>query len=274
MRKLIERLKTNKRWNAFLWIFIGCFLVFSLLGIQTKENNLRIKKISVTIEPKEDLAFIDSLKVMEIIKGGDSNRIIISTSRQNLRIEEMEAALERYPFIERADVSIDVSGRLIIKILQRNPVLRIISNQGVSYYVAKNGFKMPLHQGFAPRVLVANGNIAESLTDTVFVGAQVTQDLLKIAVFCNNDEFWHSQIEQLYVDNYMDIILIPKVGNHSIVFGSADNLENKFELLKTFYNKGLTSVGWEKYKRINLKFKNQIVAEKKETLINTQTTQP
>jgi cell division protein FtsQ len=61
----------------------------------------------------------------------------------------------------------------------------------------------------------------------------------------------------------MDIILIPKVGNHSIVFGSALFIEEKFNNLKTVYSKGLNTIGWDKYSRINLKYKGQIVAEKR-----------
>lgn len=274
MRKLIEQLKTSKRWNIILWSVMCCFLLLSLLGIQGREEALRLRAIEVLIEPREELAFLDSNKVLEIIKGADTGRMLIGAKRNGLMLDEMEGALERYPFIEKADVSIDLSGKLIVKVLQRNPVLRIISNKGNSYYVAKNGYKMPLHPGFAPRVLVANGNIAESLTDTAFVGSKTASDLLLIAAYCNSNPFWHSQIEQLYVDNYMDILLIPKVGNHSIVFGSADHLEKKFEMLKTFYHKGLNATGWDKYKSINLKYEGQIVAGKKENATNTQIIQP
>jgi cell division protein FtsQ len=274
MRKLIEFVKNNKRWNMILWIAIACFLVFVFLNIQGKEDQLTVKEIEVKIEPKEELAFIDSLTVLSIMKGADSSQNIMGSQQKSLKLDIMEAALEAYPFIDQADISLDLSGRLIVKIIQRQPLLRIISNKGQSYYVAKNGYKMPLHEGFAPRVIIANGNIAETLADSAFLRSQITRDLLKIADWCYNDEFWQAQIEQLYVDNYMDIILIPKVGNHTIVFGSADLIEKKFETLKTFYIKGLNAMGWEQYKKINLKYEGQIVAEKNDNLINSQTTQP
>jgi cell division protein FtsQ len=132
---------------------------------------------------------------------------------------------------------------------------------------------MPLNPDFAPRVLVANGNITETPVDTAYARTRVLRDLLSVARYCAADKFWHSQIEQLYVDNFMDIILIPKVGNHSIVFGSGDDLEQKFAQLKTFYLKGLNNIGWDKYKSINLKYKGQIVAERKTNTEAAQTTQ-
>ncbi|MCC6817358.1 MAG: hypothetical protein IT245_00485 [Bacteroidia bacterium] len=271
MKKLIEFLKTNKKWNLILWIFIGVFLLGALMVINGKEKSLKVNSIKVLIEPRVLLSFLDSLKVMEILKGEEEERTILGEASKQINLDEMESALESYPFIESADVSLDLSGKLIVKVLQRSPVLRVINSHYQSYYVAKSGFKMPTHASFSPRVLVATGNIAETLIDSSSVKSTLLKDLLAIANYCNNDEFWQSQIEQLYVDNYMDIILIPKVGNHSIVFGSADNLDNKFARLKTFYLQGLNNVGWDEYTKINLQYDSQIVAEKRNYIPNTQT---
>lgn len=264
MRRIVEFLKQNRKWNIALWAGIGLFLVIALLSINSRENKLRIRSVKVEIMSNGALNFLDSMKVMSIVKGNDSNRMILGTRREDLKLDKMERDLEFYPFIEKADVSVDISGRLIIKVFQRSPVMRIINKNRESYYVAKNGYKMPLHNGYSPRVLVANGNIAESLVDSNYVKSKLLGELLIIANHCNRDEFWKAQIEQMYVDNYLDIILIPKVGNHSIVFGSADRVQSKFEELRTFYFKGLNNLGWDKYKTINLKYEGQIVAEKKE----------
>ncbi len=273
MHRIVDFFKHNKKWNIALWVAIVIFLVGSLMAVNSREDNLRIKRVEINIEPREELAFLDSVRVIEIVKGMDSNRVLVSARKNDVRLDVMEADLEANPFIEKADVSLDLSGKLIIRVWQRNPVLRVVNQQGQSYYVAKNGFKMPLSSAFSPRVLIANGNITETLADTVCARTRILKDLLAVAAYCAADEFWHSQIEQLYVDNFMDIILIPKVGNHSIVFGSGEDLERKFGQLKTFYLKGLNNIGWDKYKSINLKYKGQIVAEKKISAETTQTTQ-
>lgn len=264
MRKLIEFLKYNKKWKLALWIIILVFLLLALLAINGKEQQLKVDSVEVSIEPRGLLSFLDSMKVMEIIKGDDVERNIVGELNENIHLDEMEKALEAYPFIESADVSLDLSGKLIIKVSQRSPVLRVINSQQQSYYVAKSGYKMPMHPSFSPRVLVASGNIAETLMDSSGVKTQLMKDLLAIANYCAADNFWRSQIEQLYVDNYIDILLIPKVGNHSIVFGSAENLEAKFDRLKTFYLQGLNKIGWEAYSKINLKYDSQIVAERRD----------
>ncbi|MFN6085466.1 MAG: hypothetical protein ACK476_11145, partial [Fluviicola sp.] len=63
-----------------------------------------------------------------------------------------------------------------------------------------------------------------------------------------------------------DFILIPQVGGHEIVFGTANSdrdVKEKFEKLKTFYKEGIPYEGWNKYSSINLKYKNQIVGKKR-----------
>jgi cell division protein FtsQ len=64
--------------------------------------------------------------------------------------------------------------------------------------------------------------------------------------------------------------LIPRVGKHSIVIGSPENLAEKMENLRIFYIKALKNLGWDKYSVINLKYKNQIVGERS----GQQTVQP
>jgi cell division protein FtsQ len=130
MRKIVEFFRNNRKWNMALWGAIMVFLVFSILAINTREDSMRIRRIEVNIEPREELAFLDSQKIMDIIKRGDTSRILISARRNDINIDVMEADLEANPFIEKADVSTDLSGKLIIRVLQRNPVLRIVNAQG------------------------------------------------------------------------------------------------------------------------------------------------
>ena len=40
-------------------------------------------------------------------------------------------------------------------------------------------------------------------------------------------------------------------------------MKEKLEKLKVFYKEGLTKVGWDKYSVINLKYKGQVVCERK-----------
>ena len=87
--------------------------------------------------------------------------------------------------------------------------------------------------------------------------------MYKFALFLQDDDFWNSQIEQIYVHPNGEVDLIPRVGNHRIALGSLADFGSKLDKLKLFYEKAIPKVGWEKYSVINLKYKNQIVCTKR-----------
>ena len=60
-----------------------------------------------------------------------------------------------------------------------------------------------------------------------------------------------------------DMELVPRVGDHTILIGDDQQIHEKFEKLFLFYMEGLNKAGWNKYKVINLKYKDQVVCTKK-----------
>ena len=85
----------------------------------------------------------------------------------------------------------------------------------------------------------------------------------KVASFVANDTFWSANTQQIFVNELQEIELVPRVGDHRILIGDTTDLQNKFHRLFMFYQKGLSTTGWNKYSLINLKFKDQVVCTKK-----------
>jgi cell division protein FtsQ len=87
-------------------------------------------------------------------------------------------------------------------------------------------------------------------------------NLYKLSTFITNNKFLKAQIEQIFVEPDGDFDLIPRVGDHTIIFGDADNMDDKFDRLFVFYRNGLSKIGWTRYNIINIKYKNQVVCSK------------
>ena len=121
---------------------------------------------------------------------------------------------------------------------------------------------MPASAEYASRVPVVSGNITDNGKDIGEPALPTLKNVFTLAQHIENNQFLKSLIEQIYVAPNGDYVLIPKVGNHDIVFGSIDDMDEKFNNLYLFYQEALPNVGWNKYKTINLKFKGQIVATK------------
>ena len=179
------------------------------------------------------------------------------------KIEEINTALiknklEESRFIRQADCFKTVDGVVRIRIYQRIPVCRIFSTNG-SYYLDKEGEKMPVPDNFAAYVPLASGYINDKFAK---------EQLFEFALFLQQDKFWNSQIKQIYVAQNGDIELTPAVGNHRIILGKIENYRDNLEKLRLFYEKGLSKTGWNKYSVINLKFKNQVVCTKQNEKLN------
>ena len=58
------------------------------------------------------------------------------------------------------------------------------------------------------------------------------------------------------------VILFPRVGSHTITFGLIESIKEKFDKLRLFYSKGLSTKGWHYYVDVNLKYKDQVVCTK------------
>jgi cell division protein FtsQ len=149
--------------------------------------------------------------------------------------------------------------RFKVYVDQKNPIYRVFNNQGVSYYVCENGEIIPNSSNFTPRLLVATGYLSNRNegSDSLHL------EIIELVNFINQDEFWNAMIGQVHVAINGDIVLIPKIGEHQVILGSIDNLEEKFKFLYIFYKEALQNVDWQQYSSINLKFKGQIICTKK-----------
>ena len=76
------------------------------------------------------------------------------------------------------------------------------------------------------------------------------------------DSFLTAQVSQLYINSDNEIELSPAFGHHVIIFGDTLQTAEKLEKLKAFYIQGIPRAGWDTYRIINLKYKDQIICTK------------
>src|SRR4030095_5631689 len=72
------------------------------------------------------------------------------------------------------------------------------------------------------------------------------------------------QVEQVDIDLQRNFIIIPKTGDHQVLFGDGQDIEKKFNRLYIFYHDVLSKVGWTKYSTVNVQYKGQLVAGRKD----------
>lgn len=210
-------------------------------------EDLVCKKVDVEVADTWGQNYISGNEIVALMK--NMNVFPVGKNLSEIRCSEIEEKLANNELIKRAECFKTVSGEIKIKVYQRLPILRIFSPAG-SYYIDNERKIMPIPNNFAVDVPVAAGNI-----NTEYAKNQ----LYDFASYLQKDKFWNFQITQIYVTSEQDVILTPAVGDHQIILGKIEDYKENLDKLRTFYEKGLNKIGWNRYSTINLKYKNQVV---------------
>ncbi len=216
---------------------------------QKIHKNRNLKKFNIIIDPLSKNHFINE----EIIKNILFSRIEnIEKKIGQLCILRMEKKLNNYPFIKKSEVFLSVDGTLNIKIWQKEPILRI-KDGNKEYYLTKDAENLELSPFYSSKVILAKGPFSK----------KEKKDLIKFVNFINYDELLKNQIISIKKNDHNLFILIPKIGNHYIILGNIKNFKNKLNKLKAFYKQYLNKIDINRYKSIDLQYKDQVVAKKR-----------
>lgn len=243
-------------------VLVAGFLVLLVAAGQEQADRFYREELNVSINYDDGNYFISEDEVKNRINGW-LERPVSSYTISELNLHEIEEILLENPYLQEVDVYIDANGRLNISVEQRKPILRVINKQGVSYYLHKNGGKMPVSNNFTPRVAVATGEILDNGKYAGPVESADIVELNKLARFIHRDPFMKGLVDQVIVKSDGTYELVPKIENHTIWWGDGSNLEEKKRKLQLFYKKGIKKAGWKSYKRVDLRFKDQIVCKKR-----------
>ncbi|MEX8546277.1 MAG: cell division protein FtsQ/DivIB [Mucilaginibacter sp.] len=247
----------------------GLFVLMSFIGI--KKASLLCREVKVYIPGNQ--YFVDRQEINSILHVG--NNSLVGKKLDEINIHQLEKTLQANPFIEFAKVYADMDGVINVEVRQRQPILRVMNRFEQDFYVDQYGLKIPLSSNFTAPVLVATGNIDEIFINRIdTLHTEMARQLFKTADFIRRDSLWDAQIEQINVNANHEIELIPRVGNQRILLGNADSLDKKFKNLLIFYQQAIPKVGWGAYKVINIKFANQIVAIKSDSLLKLEALKP
>jgi len=251
------------KFNVKRELKIGAALLVVLIFIgftEKKQNDVAIRDISVRIENKANNHFLDESDVLSIMNVRGQNLRGMRISDVNLKA--VEKKIMKDPFIKDAELYTDIKGNLVAKVELRRPIARIVRNDGPDGYIAEDGTLMPVSDRYTARVLLISGPYMKTILKHTNVSQfKEGQQLLNLIRTIRDDEFWAAQIAQMDINAKGKITMLTQVGDERIEFGTPDNEELKLRKLNIFYKDILPKTGWNKYKRVNLEYEGQIIAE-------------
>ena len=292
----------NRTKKIIITVLVAIVVVAGIIVANIKHRNSPLKDIKVTIDyAGNDPLVVSETIVAQIqnafptmvgrpLKEVDKNSVeqivadnpYVKESHASISLggSLMVRCIERTPIVH---VYLPLSARqaqkfdaYVLKLRGQNAEnVPLRSARIVEFYLDEEGRFMPMSSDGYSYVIVANGVFREYANKgcALFDVEQLQHsknfaqsDLVsawKLALFLHQNPIYGDLMDQIFVDNRGDLQVSPLVGNHIVVVGSAENLDEKFLDLLSFYRNGMEKVGWDAYKQINLKYKNQVICTKR-----------
>ena len=236
----------------FIYILITLFIVVIVI-FSFKKNSSPIKEIVINSENK----FLDRFQIESLItEKMDKDSII-----KNVNI--IEKNILANPFVKEIKLYQDLSNKLIVDLVQYQPIARLVSENKKDFYIDLHGNIFPTSTKFSERVLLIHtaDNINFDLKN--INSTDYGKKIFTMINYIINDIFLSKIISEIDINYNKNIIIYPQVSKQKIIFGYPEQIDVKFDKLMLFYKKILPAKGWNTYKSVNLKFKNQIICDKK-----------
>ena len=240
------KFKKFLKYIAFLLLIGSLGFLYSF---SSKRNlNKIVKEVVVEFEAGDN-NFLTHSMVNKLLIQNDTT--VKNQAKSMLDLYGLENKVLKNPYVKNASVFLTIDGTLKSVVKQRTPVARII-NKNDSYYVDKQGVKIPLSDNFSARVMLISG-----VKNDEEIG-----ELLPLISYVLEDNFLSKEVvgvQKLEEDEYQFSV---RSGNYKINFGNLSKMDTKFKKLKAFYNKTFEDKTIQNYKTINVKYHNQVVCTK------------
>ena len=259
-----KRYSIKKILLAIVWLAVGAGTSVLLVAAIKKNDAEKCGKIEVTISGIENTIFnnekfVDEKDILNVIKTV-CKADPVGKAIGSFDLKQMETAIEKSTWVKNAELFFDNNKILKVSVQEREPVARLFTTNGNSFYIDATLKMLPLSDKFSAKLPVFTNfptdNIVLSKADSNLLG-----DVKNISVAIQKDSFRMAMIDQVDITAQYNFEMIPKIGNQIIVFGNGTDIEEKFKRLELFYKNVLIKTGWNKYSVINVQFKNQVVAK-------------
>jgi cell division protein FtsQ len=248
---------SNKQ-NKIVGIGLLIFLVLVVFFALWRQQSLLCKRIEVVLENQTEDNLIDPDDIKNTLS---RNRTYNPRGKyfKDLNFKKLEYFILENKLIESCAIHQDLSGSLVISVIQHRPIARVLSGNSTNdHYLTDKGKIIPMSATGTERVLVVSGKFFEGKDS---LDSKKSADLLVFIKKINTETFWKAQIAEMTITDKGGIVLFPTLGNFQIDFGIATDIDSKLQKIKILYKNILPTLPENVYKQVSVRYKNQIVCE-------------
>jgi cell division protein FtsQ len=238
------------------WSVLGLSCIVLLVAAMKAKDSKACSNVEINIEGAKQHMFVKPADVVEVL---NQNNIHAGETLEDIDLRKTETMLKKNVWIKNAELFFDNHQTLHVNITEREPIARVFTMSGNSFYIDSSGLRLPVNENATARVIVftsfpSDKNIL-SKPDSM-----VLNDVKRLAQYIDADSFLNEQTAQINITQQRAYELTPVVGNQIIRIGNADSLDEKFIKLLAFYKQVWSKVGFEKYSVLDMQYHGQVVA--------------
>jgi len=231
-------------------------MIFLLGAAIGRRNQARFRDYTIEIKGQYGDSFLNEDSVENLLRhhtAGVKGELLAA-----LQLRKVEQGLMQHPWIREAQLYFDNKDVLHVKITEKTPIARLFIQAEPSTYLDELGQLMPLASHRTVKVPVFTGlphSSGNRNRDSLFylrIGEMAKQIVL--------DSFWTAQVAQLDYLPDGSWEMIPIIGNHVIRVQDGPDFQVQLKKLMLFYKQVLVKTGFDRYRFIDLRFNNQVVA--------------
>ncbi|TDH22985.1 hypothetical protein EXU57_18135 [Segetibacter sp. 3557_3] len=253
----------NQLWKKRLhmggWVLLTLAGLVLMIAAVTKKNANICTGVKVELSGSSSNFFIDEKEVTRLL---NANGKLQGKNKNDINLLVLENRIENDSWILNAELFFDSDEVLNVLVEEREPVARVFTKSGSSFYLDTACKRLPTSDKVTVRVPMFSGFPTEA-RKLKPVDSTLLVAIKDLAVFIRKDAFWNAQVAQVDITPNRTFEMIPTIGSHVVVLGRPEDYEEKFSRLYTFYQEVWTKVGLEKYSKIDVQFNGQVVATRK-----------
>jgi cell division protein FtsQ len=244
-----------------LWIAMGAGVIVLLVAAINKEEKQKCTGLNITIKGVSNNFFVDKTDVINALNLYiDGSPVGQPVSFFNLK--SLEVDLKKDIWVKKVQLFFDNNSVLQVIVTEREPVARVFSSSGTTFYIDSSIAMLPLSDKFSARLPVFT-NFPSDKAVLSKKDSALLRDVYHISVALQKDSFAMALVEQVDITTHRTFEMIPKIGNSIIDFGDATDIDKKLTKLKLFYQEVMTKCGWNYYSAISVQYAGQVVAKRK-----------
>lgn len=220
--------------------------------------SLICSRLDISIQDSISKGFISTSEIEKMVAGG-----ALGLRLDSINTTSLEQKLTQSGVISTAEAFTVYPDVLKISVTQREPVLRL-RGSGKDYYCDGTGYLLPVAGAKTLNLPVVTGRIPVKLQQgrpEESEAAEWLASIISLTEIIRNNAYWSEEVEQIDVAADGNMTLFLKDRPFRIVFGSADNLGDKFRKMAVFYRTILPTEEGSGFREINVKYKNQIICK-------------